>query len=259
MIINKQDVLNHSMDYVKSLTKNPENFHADGPSVYKFLSYMSYKFNYATLIELGTRHGYGALALSTNSKNEVISYDINNFPNRPDGLNLTYVIKNIIGTDKDMEILLNSTFIFLDVDPHDGGKESIVYKYLVKHDYDGILMMDDMNHLNRFPGLYKYWRAIDHPNKYDVSDFGCRHAAGAGLILVGRLQLKINVIKIGTKVNDGDYIGRPSVLGNPFVIGVDGSRNDVVNKYEDWFLKRVKIDGHPVRNEIIKLYRKLRE
>lgn len=28
------------------------------------------------------------------------------------------------------------------------------------------------------------------------------------------------------------YIGRPSIWGNPFVIGKDGSRDDVIAKYE---------------------------
>lgn len=30
------------------------------------------------------------------------------------------------------------------------------------------------------------------------------------------------------------YIGRPSKWGNPFVIGKDGNRDDVVRKYEEW-------------------------
>lgn len=30
------------------------------------------------------------------------------------------------------------------------------------------------------------------------------------------------------------YIGRPSKWGNPFVIGKDGTRDDVVRKYEEW-------------------------
>ena len=30
------------------------------------------------------------------------------------------------------------------------------------------------------------------------------------------------------------YIGRPSKWGNPFVIGKDGSRKEVVDKYEAW-------------------------
>lgn len=30
------------------------------------------------------------------------------------------------------------------------------------------------------------------------------------------------------------YVGRPSVFGNPFVIGKDGTRAEVIAKYEAW-------------------------
>lgn len=30
------------------------------------------------------------------------------------------------------------------------------------------------------------------------------------------------------------YIGRPSKWGNPFVIGKDGTRDEVIQKYADW-------------------------
>ena len=42
------------------------------------------------------------------------------------------------------------------------------------------------------------------------------------------------------------YIGRPSVWGNPFVIGKDGSRDDVIAKYEAWLMTRpVLLAGLP--------------
>lgn len=31
------------------------------------------------------------------------------------------------------------------------------------------------------------------------------------------------------------YVGRPTFLGNPYVIGPDGSRDEVVQKYAVWF------------------------
>ena len=44
------------------------------------------------------------------------------------------------------------------------------------------------------------------------------------------------------------YIGRPSVWGNPFVIGKDGSRDDVIAKYEAWLMTRpVLLAGLPHR------------
>ncbi len=37
------------------------------------------------------------------------------------------------------------------------------------------------------------------------------------------------------------YIGRPSKWGNPFIIGRDGSREEVIKKYEEYFLKSRKL------------------
>lgn len=34
------------------------------------------------------------------------------------------------------------------------------------------------------------------------------------------------------------YIGRPSRWGNPFVIGRDGTRDDVIARYEAWLLEQ---------------------
>jgi hypothetical protein len=33
------------------------------------------------------------------------------------------------------------------------------------------------------------------------------------------------------------YIGRPSKWGNPFLIGKDGTREEVIKKYKDWFME----------------------
>jgi len=37
------------------------------------------------------------------------------------------------------------------------------------------------------------------------------------------------------------YIGRPSKFGNPFVIGKDGTRAEVIKKYEAWLLSQPKL------------------
>lgn len=34
------------------------------------------------------------------------------------------------------------------------------------------------------------------------------------------------------------YIGRPSIWGNPFVIGKVGSRDDVIAQYEAWLMSQ---------------------
>ena len=71
------------------------------------------------------------------------------------------------------------------------------------------------------------------------------------------------------------YIGRPSVFGNPFVIGVDGDRDEVCDRYAEYAKSNPKLmvairalppDAilgcfcHPLRchgDEIIKIFKAL--
>ena len=39
------------------------------------------------------------------------------------------------------------------------------------------------------------------------------------------------------------YIGRPSIWGNPFAIGKDGSRDEVIAQYEAWLRSRPGLTG----------------
>ncbi len=39
------------------------------------------------------------------------------------------------------------------------------------------------------------------------------------------------------------YIGRPSKWGNPFVIGRDGDRNTVIEKYKKWIVMQPQINA----------------
>jgi hypothetical protein len=49
---------------------------------------------------------------------------------------------------------------------------------------------------------------------------------------------------------DAVYIGRPSKWGNPFVIGRDGTREQVIAKYRDWLVRneRLMADLHELRD-----------
>jgi hypothetical protein len=38
------------------------------------------------------------------------------------------------------------------------------------------------------------------------------------------------------------YVGRPSKWGNPFRIGVDGTRAEVIEKYRKWLIEKLKAD-----------------
>jgi hypothetical protein len=38
------------------------------------------------------------------------------------------------------------------------------------------------------------------------------------------------------------YVGRPTKWGNPYKIGVDGSREEVIAKYREWLKKKLEED-----------------
>lgn len=45
------------------------------------------------------------------------------------------------------------------------------------------------------------------------------------------------------------YIGRPGPWGNPFVIGSDGTREEVVEKYAEWLMSQPELVAR-VRREL---------
>ena len=44
--------------------------------------------------------------------------------------------------------------------------------------------------------------------------------------------------KTHRSTSDDVYIGRPSKWGNPFTIGKDGTRAQVIRKYGDWIVRQ---------------------
>lgn len=48
------------------------------------------------------------------------------------------------------------------------------------------------------------------------------------------------------------YIGRPSIFGNPFEIGKDGTREDVIEKYRKYLYDRINNDEE-FRKKILEL------
>lgn len=51
----------------------------------------------------------------------------------------------------------------------------------------------------------------------------------------------LNAKVVGMKKEGAMYCGRPSVFGNPFVIGKDGSREEVIRKYEVYLKKNPQL------------------
>jgi len=50
----------------------------------------------------------------------------------------------------------------------------------------------------------------------------------------------ITIVNRKTYRGEGVYIGRPSSLGNPYRIGEDGSRDEVITKYRAWLWQQIR-------------------
>lgn len=170
--------------YLGHINRNDhkKNFVAPpGENHYYLLAYLSSQINNSTIIELGTHHGTGTLALSLNKSNKVITYDVRDvFGIKPQPENVQRVIGNIFKLQQ-QSLLLESALIFLDT-AHLGDFEWQVYSFLLENNYRGILLLDDI-HWNK--PMKEFWSKID-TLKYDVTNLGhgvCPDGlAGTGLV-----------------------------------------------------------------------------
>ena len=62
----------------------------------------------------------------------------------------------------------------------------------------------------------------------------------------------ITIVNRKTYRGEGVYIGRPSLLGNPYRIGEDGSRDEVIAKYRAWLWQQIRQRG-AVYHELFRL------
>lgn len=68
-------------------------------------------------------------------------------------------------------------------------------------------------------------------------------------------EIRVGNRKRGDK---GVYVGRPSVLGNPFEIGRDGDREEVIAKYEHWLKARLQNENSAQSQAIEQLANEVR-
>ena len=64
---------------------------------------------------------------------------------------------------------------------------------------------------------------------------------------------------IGSVLPGQAYVGRPWVLGNPFVVGRDGSRLEVIAKHRRWLWGRLQEPGSLQGRELRRLLEQARE
>lgn len=142
---------------------------------YRLLTMISNNLNGETFVDIGTLKGSSALALSTNNKNKVYSFNLSNqlsLNTIPE--NIEFIIDNVINGKYD-DILMTSNFILLDTF-HDGTFEKQFYEYLESIGYSGYLLLDDI-HLNI--EMENFWGSINR-KKDDLTHIG--HSTGTGVV-----------------------------------------------------------------------------
>ena len=157
-----------------------------GNEHYRLLFHISWQIpNQSTIIDIGTSTGHSALALSANPNICVITYNIcdevQNTHSFKEKNNIDIRIKNCL---EDIDILLQSPFIMLDVF-HDGIFEKQLIAKLIKCNYNGIVLCDDI-FLNK--EMVEFWNWVPL-KKADISEYG--HWSGTGIILFGNSNLTI--------------------------------------------------------------------
>ena len=163
-----------------------------GKQHYRLLSQLASCFAGRTIIDIGTHKGMSAFALSitpeTARANKIISFDIVNNVS-PEMQQLLQSRNVVLSLDNLMleetrssaqwkSVLLESAFIFLDIDPHEGSMEYNFYLFLRDNNYKGFVICDDIWY---FKGMRdNFWYKIPLNDKQDITDMG--HWSGTGIL-----------------------------------------------------------------------------
>ena len=186
--IEKQAIRDIDLTSISPYTEDISDYSEAGIEAYKLYAYMSTLIDDSNIIEVGTRSGRSALALSFNPTNKLISYDIlEQGASNIKRDNITFKIANFM---RDPELnWANIDMIMIDVDPHDGIKEREFMEFLYAIKWEGLLLLDDIlpNWPAWVPGanpteMNNWWNNIPE-EKYDLSDVG--HFSGSGLVNIG--------------------------------------------------------------------------
>ena len=174
--IDKDVVRNLDISHLYNLALNQCDWHEAGQCEYRLYAHLSTIFNNTTILDVGSRTGGSALALSYNEKNHVISYDL-----QEQGAsnikkdNITWKIQDFRNDDTlDYDRI---SIIMIDVDPHDGVQEEEMFLFLEEKEWQGLVLLDDIG--PQWPEIEDFWNRITFP-KLDVSDVG--HMSGTGAV-----------------------------------------------------------------------------
>lgn len=167
-----------------------------GVQEYRLYSYLTTFFNGVTILDIGTSTGRSAIALSHNSTNKVISYDlIDAIKNKTHKIytkpNVEFRIKNVFD-DLNEEFIKNVKIIMIDIDHLETVETQILIR-LRELNFSGIILLDDTtNHPDQEikACMYRLWNSIPE-KKYDVTRYG--HWSGTGIVIMNDdIDIKLN-------------------------------------------------------------------
>lgn len=177
MKIIKEDIKNINLDYFE-IEKYPNiaEHVLDVNNHYRLLTYISKLYDNILILDLGTSHGWSCLSLAQNLSNIIYTYDTTSKDISYISEKYNVEFKNMDANSELPEILSKAKIIFLDIDPHEGSQEIKFYDNLIKTNFKGILLCDDIK-LNQ--GMIDFWYKINK-EKYDLTEIG--HWSGTGLV-----------------------------------------------------------------------------
>lgn len=130
-----------------------------GVEHYRLLESLVASYDGEVVVDVGTLYGLSALALASNPRVEVWSYDIHSHIPQDARIrtvpNISFRLKN--GIDAIPDFVSKTTLIMLDIDPHDGIQERTFVDALIQHQYKGVLVCDDID-LN--DSMRSFWDSI---------------------------------------------------------------------------------------------------
>lgn len=176
--------------------QNSEYINEPGIEHYKLLAYLSNQINNGIIIDIGTHTGFSALALSNNKNNKVYTFDLIDKITENDkklfwyNNNVHFSTDNLLDNPENSiwkDTILNSSIIFLDIDPHEGSEEYNFYLWLKEKNYNGLLILDDIYYFKEMRD--NIWHKIPTSEKYDLTQFG--HWSGTGLVVFNNQKIEL--------------------------------------------------------------------
>jgi predicted O-methyltransferase YrrM len=171
-----------------------------GNEHYKLLCCLSTQITNSNIFDIGAHNGNSAVSIGYSSiynNNKIYSFDIKNLIDPACKQFFTdhsvyYYLEDIFDVnirEKYSNLLLESSIIVIDIDPHNGILEYQMYEWLKDNNYNGLILYDDIflekgrianGYEKTTHNMIDFWNKI--PDKYKLNLTNVGHWSGTGLV-----------------------------------------------------------------------------